>query len=165
MDNEIEAPTALKKPEKSKETVPIEFSPIRLASKTQPLPVSNIRLDELVICSPQGGLIKNVGGMNPSRRVDLLELFSIKMRQISARPEWGVLEYLTIQGKDYTATVEFPDGMGTFGLVRRKGVPANPSSLPDPPSSKLFPVPLEASRISSPSKPKTWSSLLAYNSS
>ncbi len=107
--------------ETAKKTVPVEFSSIRLASKPAPRS-TNLRLDELVICSPQGGLIKNAGSANPSRRVDLLELFSIKMRQLSGRPEWGALEYLAIQGKDYTATVEFPQGNGTFALVKRGNV-------------------------------------------
>ncbi|HEX8371840.1 MAG TPA: response regulator [Chthoniobacterales bacterium] len=108
--------------DKKKETIPIEFSPIRLAQKPAPA-VTHVRLDELVVCSPQGGLLKSEGCMNPSRRVDLLELFSIKMRQLTGRSEWGNLEYLTIQGADYTATVEFPRGVGAFGYVRRKGVP------------------------------------------
>ena len=127
MDRDIEQ--AIEPPvgklDKIKETVAIEFSPIRLATKPQPLAISNLKLDELVICSPEGSMIKHEGSANPLRRVDLLELFSIKMRQIGGRPEWGALEYLAIQGKDYTATVEFPQGMGTFGLVKRKNVPAN----------------------------------------
>lgn len=110
--------------EPAKKTVPVEFSSIRLASKPAPRS-TNLKLDELVICSPQGGLIKNAGSANPSRRVDLLELFSIKMRQLSGRPEWGALEYLAIQGKDYTATVEFPQGNGTFALVKRRNVAAS----------------------------------------
>jgi hypothetical protein len=104
-----------------KKTVPIEFSRIRLA----PEPVARattMRLDEVIICSQQGGLLKQEGSFNPQRRVDLLELFSIKMRQISGRPEWGEMEFLTLQGKDYTATVEFPDGKGAFGLVKRPKV-------------------------------------------
>ena len=112
----------------AKKTVPVEFSSIRLASPPAPRSTS-LKLDELVICSPQGGLIKNEGSENPSRRVDLLELFSIKMRQLSGRPEWGALEYLTIQGKDYTATVEFPQGNGTFALVKRSNVA--PSDIRD----------------------------------
>ena len=105
----------------AKKTVPVEFTSIRLASPPAPRS-TNLQLDELVICSPQGGLIKNEGSANPSRRVDLLELFSIKMRQLSGRPEWGDLEYLAIQGNDYTATVEFPQGNGTFALVKRRNV-------------------------------------------
>lgn len=109
-------------PEKKKETVPIEFSPIKLADKPV-IAVSNLKLDELVVCSQQGGLIDNRGSENPARRVDLLELFSIKVRQVSARPEWGRLEYIAVHGLDYTATVEFPEGTGAFGLVKRKNVP------------------------------------------
>ncbi|MEO7934268.1 MAG: response regulator [Chthoniobacterales bacterium] len=113
--------TALK-PERKRETVPIAFSPIRLAQKPATAPAI-LRLDELVICSPDGELLKNVGCMNAQRRIDLLELFSNKMRQLGGRPEWGKLEYLAIQGRDYTATVEFPTGIGAFGFVRRAGVP------------------------------------------
>ena len=69
-------------------------------------------------------MIKHEGTDNPGRRVDLLELFSIKMRQISERPEWGSLEFLSIQGVDYTAVVEFPAGVGAFGMVRRRHVPS-----------------------------------------
>lgn len=108
-------------PEKKEETVPIEFSPIKLADK-QVIAVSNVKLDELVVCSQQGGLIESRGSDNPGRRVDLLELFSIKVRQVSARPEWGNLEYIAVHGPDYTATVEFPEGTGAFGLVKRKNV-------------------------------------------
>lgn len=121
LDNGMEtAPTAAPT-EKMKETVPIEFSPIRVVQRPVPAQ-SSLKLDELILCSPHGGLMKSEGSPNAPRRVDLLELLSIKMRQISARPEWGKLEYLAIQGKDYTATVEFPDGMGAFGLVNRKNV-------------------------------------------
>lgn len=104
-----------------KKTIPVEFSSIRLAPKSVPQD-TRMKLDELIVCSPQGSLIKSLGSANPERRVDLLELISIKIRQIAARPEWGNLEYLTIQGKDYTATVEFPDGNGAFGLVKRPRV-------------------------------------------
>jgi len=119
-----EAPPPISKPERSKETVAIEFSQIRLAQK--PVAASKLqRLDELIICSREGGLLKSEGSPNAARRVDLLELFSIKMRQLSGRPEWGELEYLGIQGKDYTAAVEFPEGIGAFGLVKRRNVAPN----------------------------------------
>ncbi len=122
MEQEMETASIAIKPVRQRETVPIAFSAIRLAQKPSSAP-SPLRLDELVVCSPDGELLKNVGCMNAQRRIDLLELFSNKMRQLGGRPEWGALEYLAIQGKDYTATVEFPAGVGAFGLVRRPLVP------------------------------------------
>jgi CheY-like chemotaxis protein len=115
-------PSPIRRFDKPRETVAIEFAPIRLAARSRATPIPDLKLDELIICSAQGNLIRHYGSENPPRRVDLLELFSIKTRQVCTRPEWGRLENLFIQGKDYTASVEFPGGIGTFGLVKRKNI-------------------------------------------
>ncbi len=105
--------------------IALDVPMVRSTPQARPIESPKIRLDELVICSPQGGLIKQEGSENPSRRIDLLELFSIKMRQICGRPEWGAIEFLSVHGTDYSAVVEFPNGIGTFGLVRRRHIPVS----------------------------------------
>lgn len=61
---------------------------------------SEIRFDELLACSREGEILANEGCSEPSHRVDLLELISLKARQIGDRAGLGKFEFLLLQSED-----------------------------------------------------------------
>jgi len=81
-------------------------------------------LEELLICNHEGKVTYHHGPSDPAQRVDLLEFFSSKSKQVTER-SLGYLYYIHFQGAEMESLITLGNDSSLFARTKSRSLPIN----------------------------------------